>query len=114
MKKTDTVSVNKTSQTGQENAQQDVKLSKGSQKSVALAAVQSFQHGSLPAMPDSQREQAAGIIGNQNVLKLMETSAGVQKALSEASMEVDTQMLADVLSGPPDGPVCPMETLVLT
>jgi hypothetical protein len=76
----------------------------------ALAALHaSLLTGGQAPLSAEQATDAAGTLGNQNVLELMEAGAGLQRAISGAGTDMDTQGLAKTLSGPPDGPVCAME-----
>ena len=72
----------------------------------------SLRLGESPLMPAQQSFEAAGMLGNQNVISLMQQGANVKWMIDEGSSSVDTQGLAEVLSGPPDGPVNAMETLM--
>ena len=111
-KNSEITNLNRIDKVEPESGKRDVQHTHEAVKSQALAALNSLRLGERPALSAQQREEAAGLLGNQNVLKLMETGAEVQRALAEAAAEVDTQALAGVLSGPPDGPVCAMETLL--
>ena len=77
----------------------------------ALAALHSLSMFERPSLSPEKSEEAAGLLGNQNVLRLLEDGAQMQQMLAESGTGIDTQILADVLSGLPDGPVCAMETL---
>ena len=82
-------------------------------KEAALAALHdSLLTGTQTALPAEQAMEAAGMLGNQNVLQLMDSGADLHRAINGAGMEIDTQGLAKTLSGPPDGPVCAMEAFL--
>jgi len=82
-------------------------------KEAALAALHdSLLTGTQTALPAEQAMEAAGMLGNQNVLQLMDSGADLQRVVNGAGMEIDTQGLANTLSGPPDGPVCAMEAFL--
>lgn len=72
----------------------------------------SLQFGKKPPLSAEQSLEAAGVLGNQNVISLMEKGAGVRRVIEAGNSTVDTQGLAEVLSGPPDGPVNAMETIM--
>ena len=79
----------------------------------ALAAFHnSLRFGERPAMPEEKSREAAGALGNQNVIRLMETGAEMRRILEDGGSAVDAQGLAEALSGQPDGPVCAMETIM--
>ena len=92
---------------GERDAQNPQEAVKGQ----ALAALHALSLGERPALSPEKSEEAAGLLGNQNVLKLMEKGEEMQRALAESETGIDTHALFEVLSGPPDGPVCAMETL---
>jgi len=82
-------------------------------KEAALAALhESLLRYGQSALPAEQVMEAAGTLGNQNVLELMEAGANLRQSLSGAETDVDTLRLAETLSGPPDGPVCAMEAFM--
>jgi len=82
-------------------------------KEAALTALHdSLLTGTQTALPAEQAMEAAGMLGNQNVLQLMDSGADLHRAINGAGMEIDTQGLAKTLSGPPDGPVCAMEAFI--
>jgi len=72
----------------------------------------SLRLGELPQMPAEQSLEAAGMLGNQNVITLMEKGSNIRRMIEEGNSAVDTQGLAEVLSGPPDGPVNAMEIII--
>ena len=111
MKSTETKNRNQTEKNEQTSPQQDTKRPQDVLKTEALAALHSLQIGERPALSPEKSGEAAGLLGNQNVLKLIETGAEIQRRLAEAGMGADIHGLAAALSGPPDGPVCDMETL---
>ena len=55
-----------------------------------------------------QSMEAAGMLGNQSVLGLMERGARTQGAFESVRAVVDTSGLADALSRAPNGPLCDM------
>ena len=72
----------------------------------------SLRFGELPQMPAEQSFEAAGLFGNQNVISLMEKGSGIRSMIERGNSAVDTQGLAEALSGPPDGPVNAMEVIM--
>ena len=110
-KSNDITSLNKIDKSVQESQEREVKGPQEAVKSQALGVLHSLQMGERPALSPENTEEAVGLLGNQNVLKIMETGAQTQQAFTEAAAEVDTLKLVGALSGPPDGPVCAMETL---
>ena len=90
---------------------QDTKAPQEAIKTQALAAVHGLQTGEWSALSPGMRGEAVGLLGNQNALRLMETGAEAQHTMAEASAQVDTLGLANVLSGPPSGPVCAMDAM---
>jgi len=64
--------------------------------------------GEQPMLSGEQSMEAAGMLGNQSVLGLMERGARTQGAFESARAVIDANELADVLSGAPSGPLCDM------
>ncbi|MDR2572348.1 MAG: hypothetical protein LBD23_18910 [Oscillospiraceae bacterium] len=103
----------KTEQTKKTQEKSVIKSLDSAEDSYSLAALHgSLLMGTLPELPAEQTVEAAGALGNQNILKLMEKSADLQQTLSGTGMHVDTQVLAQTLSGPPSGPINAMETFI--
>jgi len=96
-----------------ERAYDDKTSAEAVSKEAALAALHdSLLTGAQTALPAEQTMEAAGRLGNQNVLQLMNSGADLQRVINGAGMEIDTQGLAKTLSGPPDGPVCAMDAFL--
>ena len=83
------------------------------QETAALAALSgSLRFGALPAISSEKSMEAAGTLGNQNVLDLLATGANLLRTIDDLRTDTDTQGLAEALSGPPDSPVCDMGLLL--
>ena len=80
--------------------------------SVLTALSGSLRFGTPPSLSAEKSIEAAGALGNQNVLKLMETGAESRRTIEDLGTDTDTKGLAEALSGQPDGPVCDMGTLL--
>ena len=74
----------------------------------AAALWSSLSIGERPMLSGQQSMEAAGMLGNQNVLGLIEKGAQTGDALQSVRPVVDTMGLAETLSGQPDGAVCDM------
>ena len=79
-----------------------------SSEAAAAALWGSLSIGEQPMLSGEQSMEAAGMLGNQNVLGLIDTGRRVQDALTASQVSVDIAGLANALSGPPDGAVCDM------
>ena len=113
MKSNETKNINRTDKDARESRQRDAAAPQEAVKTHALSALHGLRSGEWPAsLSPEKREEAAGLLGNQNVLSLMETGAEIHRTLMDAGKEADTQGLAAALSGPPDGPVCAMENFI--
>ena len=83
----------------------------GSQ-TVAAALWGSLSMGEQPMLSGEQSIEAAGMLGNQNVLSAIDKGRHVQDALVSSQVSVDMAGLANALSGPPDGAVCDMGGII--
>ena len=81
-------------------------------EAAAAALWNSLAIGEQPMLSADQSINAAGLLGNQSVLGLIEKGARTQDALNSTRADIDVNMLAQALSGPPDGPVCNMESVL--
>ena len=96
-----------------ERAYDDKTSAEAVPKEAALAALHdSLLTGTQTALPAERAMEAAGMLGNQNVLQLMDSGVDLQRVINGAGMDIDTQGLAKTLSGLPDGPVCAMEAFL--
>ena len=92
-------------------AQKDTKV--GHEAQLAAGALwRSLSLGENTALSDEQSVEAAGMLGNQNVLSLIENGRRVQDTILSSQTAVDSAGLAKTLSGPPVGPVCDMGSVI--
>jgi len=106
----------KRKQTGKPGEAQEREATRNQEATLEMDALAEFHNslrfGERSALSAEKSREAAGALGNQNVVRLMETGANTRRLLDDGGSVVDAQGLAEALSGLPDGPVCAMENIM--